>query len=404
MGNRAVIQELADALKARGVGRVVYFHCDHFEPWGTFGGLRVLDERHVEHLRGFADDSARIDYARKLTLFYRCYLGATFDRARPLIRAADDDFVGFVPRSELAVRLGRAGMKYLVDTVAHSIQIHIHHEGFTNNTSHTRPEVIDYFRSERARALDSDRIALVVKLMKQAIREETDIALDRWFFVHGHWALNGADADSCTIADEIAVLMGTGCKGDFTFPAGRAHVNPRLELPYFCRPITAPRAYDRDEASPEPAYGNAAAARAKFFVWASEIKHNRSSIDYYSPAVRKNLEAPEEWARDVVATSYVAGGTLFFKTHAHSMFPYYREDKRRPIYPHAHPGVQTLFSMVFDAAAAAGAEIEFLTAPEVYDRFVQADATAADAPTAPGGVRQQGPDGDALSPAPRSAA
>jgi hypothetical protein len=102
------------------------------------------------------------------------------------------------------------------------------------------------------------------------------------------------------------------------------------------------------------------------------MKHNRASIDYYAPWVRQNLEKPEEWARDIVSQSFVVDRTLFFKTHAHSMFPYYREAKRVPVYPHAHPGIQTLFSLVFDAAAAAGIEIEFATASEVYRRFVTA--------------------------------
>src|SRR5262249_50669752 len=106
--------------------------------------------------------------------------------------------------------------------------------------------------------------------------------------------------------------------------------------------------------------------------WASSIKHGRSSIDYYADWVRRNLEKPDEWARDIVKQSFVANGTLFFKTHSHSMSPYYREFKRRPIYPHAHPGVQTLFSIVFHAAEVAGADIDFMTASEVYDGFVGA--------------------------------
>ena len=144
------------------------------------------------------------------------------------------------------------------------------------------------------------------------------------------------------------------------------------KFPYFCRPIQAERAYDLQEADPEFAYGNKAAARSKFFVWASRIKHNRASIDYFSSSVRQNLEQPVEWARDVINQSFAVDHTLFFKTHCHSMFPYYREAKRVPVFPHAHPGVQTVFSLVFDAAASAGVEIEFATVSEVYERFVAA--------------------------------
>jgi hypothetical protein len=162
-------------------------------------------------------------------------------------------------------------------------------------------------------------------------------------------------------------------KGDFTFPAGRTHVNPRLEQPYFCRPINALRGYDMQACEPESAFGNRAAPATKFFIWASAIKHGRSSLDYFSEWVRDKLENPEEWARDIIDQSFVVDRTLYFKTHCHSMFPYYREGKRRPVYPHAHAGIQTLFSMVFDSAVRADVEIEFATASEVYERFVTAD-------------------------------
>jgi hypothetical protein len=45
-------------------------------------------------------------------------------------------------------------------------------------------------------------------------------------------------------------------------------VNPQLEVPYFCKPIRAKRAYDLPDADPEFAYGNRAAAASKFFIWA----------------------------------------------------------------------------------------------------------------------------------------
>src|SRR5262245_51878906 len=375
---RQVIAELSDDFKAREIARLVYFHCDHFEPWVPFGGRDTLDERNAEHLRFFADDLRQIDYARKLTLFYKPNINFAYDRSRELIRAADDDLVGFVPRSEREVAAARANMKYLSETSTHEFQLHIHHEGYTYNTSHTDPAIVAFYASERARALDGQRLALAIRLAKQAILLETDVALDHWYFVHGHWALNAADDDSCTITDELALLMGEGCRGDFTFPARRSQVNPRTEGPYFCKPIRAVRAYDQPEAEPEFAYGNKAAAAEKFFVWASKMKHNRASLDYYAPWVRQSLEQPEEWARDIISQSFVADRTLFFKTHAHSMFPYYRQDKRRPVYPHAHPGIQTVFSLVFDAAAAAGVELEFATVSEVFARFVAADYAPPD--------------------------
>jgi hypothetical protein len=63
---RQVTARLSDDFKAREVARLVYFHCDHFEPWLPFGGRDTYDERNAEHLRFFAEDLRQIDYARKL--------------------------------------------------------------------------------------------------------------------------------------------------------------------------------------------------------------------------------------------------------------------------------------------------------------------------------------------------
>src|SRR5262249_2570742 len=202
----------------------------------------------------------RIDYARKLTLFYNANINCVYDRERDLIRAADDDLVGFIRRSDQEIAAARANMKYLAETSTHEFQIHIHHESYTYNTSHTQPDIVEFYQSKHARELDAERLALAIRLSKEAIRLETDVAIERWHFVHGHWALNAADDDSCTITNELALLMREGCLGDFTFPAGRSHVNPQLEVPYFCKPIDAVRAYDLPDAAPEFAYGNKAAA------------------------------------------------------------------------------------------------------------------------------------------------
>lgn len=378
-----VKQDLAERLRAREVRRLVYFHCDHFEPWQQFEGRSPVDQRHVDELGQFGEDLARIDYARRLTLFYRTAISFAHDRSREMVRAAPDDLFGIIPRHPAVAALARSGMKALLAAVPHEIQIHVHHEGMTCNTSHKVPEVLEWHGTERGRALDGDRLALILRCFKAYIAEETDLDLQRWFFVHGHWALQGSDPDTCTIADELRLLMAAGCRGDFTFPAGRVHVNPTLELPYLCRPINQLRGYDDPASDPVPALGNRAAAEAgRFLIWSSVIKHRRSSIDYFAPWVRQALEQPEEWARDVVETSYVADGTLYFKTHAHSMFPYYREAKRRPVYPHAHPGLQTLFTLVFDAASSMCAEVEFLTASEVYDRLLDSAAPAM-APASP---------------------
>jgi hypothetical protein len=154
-GYDQTLRDLSDCFKAREVARLVYFHCDHFEPWQSFSGSNAFDERHAEHLRMFADDLNLIDYARKLTLFYKPNNNYFYTRDPDLIRAADDDLVGFGPRAGKDAETARANMKYLTDNCAHELQLHIHHEGYTYNTSHKDPHIVEYFKSERARALDA---------------------------------------------------------------------------------------------------------------------------------------------------------------------------------------------------------------------------------------------------------
>ena len=78
-------------------------------------------------------------------------------------------------------------------------------------------------------------------------------------------------------------------------------------------------------------------------------------------------------AKEIVMRSFLVDGTLYIRTHAHSLHDSYFFDVRTPIFPHQHPGVQNLYCSLFDAAASAGCAVEFLTASEVYERFVTAE-------------------------------
>jgi hypothetical protein len=49
---------LVERFKSREVSRLVYFHCDHFEPWAAIDGRRAVDPRHAEDLQAFTDDRA----------------------------------------------------------------------------------------------------------------------------------------------------------------------------------------------------------------------------------------------------------------------------------------------------------------------------------------------------------
>ena len=273
--------------------------------------------------------------------------------------------------------MGAPQCSRLPESQAHEIQLHIHHEYYTATRVHTDSAAIEWFASAFGRSLDEQRLDLAIRLNREIIARETGQTSERWFFVHGQWALNASDDRGCTISNEIALLQRHGCRGDFTFPAGNSQVDPRIKVPYLCRPLAEPKGYDRPEAAPELACGNRAAASAKFFIWASAATGQQCSLDYMSEASRRHVANTENAAKQLIDGSYVAGRQLFIKTHAHSMHSYYSQEMRSPVFPHQHPAAQTLLAVIFDAAALAGLDVQFLTASEVYDRVLDAASSPA---------------------------
>lgn len=369
---RSLVKQLADRLRQREVASVVYFHTDHFEPWRAIGDAAAVGPEIVDSIVDFCRATDRIDFARRLTLFYKPHLNYALRRGEDLVRAHPEDLVGFLPRSDQEERLGREAMREIVTSTAHGIELHVHHEYYTATTDHTDPVALRWFSSVLGRSLDEQRVELGIRLCRDIVSRETDRPSTRWFFVHGHWALNASDPTSCTVVNEIEVLLRLGCQGDFTFPAGRAHTNPRIRVPYLCSPYGQPKGYDSPEAHPEIACGNSAAASGKFFIWNSDASSLQCSLDYMSDSVRRHLVNTEKAARELIETGYLADDRLYIKTHAHSFHPYYFEHVRSPVFPHQYPDTQVMLSVVFDAAALAGCRVVFSTVPEVYDGLLAA--------------------------------
>lgn len=361
---------LGDIIRRRGVQRIAYFHCDHFEPWR--GPVSRGVEDNAADIARFAKQSSSHEFSRRLTLFYKAHIGfARSGRAKGGVEATRGDPFIFLPRPPTVAKTCRDAMMGLLAQVGHEIQVHVHHENYTYNTAHTDPDIIEAFSQPDSRRRDAIRFEFALRLGLAAMRDETGLAFDRWFFVHGQWGLNASDPSVCHITDEIEILMRNGALGDFTFPAGRPNVDPPLEQPYFVRPVNAARGYMLPSAEPEIAFGNTDAARRKFFIWASQIRHRGTSFDYYSDHVVQDLADPEGFARRILEGSFVAGGTLYFKTHAHSMHPKYAPDEGTGVFPHQHPGIQRMLGVLFDNAASAGVAVDFVTAGEVYDEFVR---------------------------------
>jgi hypothetical protein len=369
--------ELSDLYKKRGVRRVVYFHCDHWEPWRPLPGFTAINQKNADEVMRFVDVMKRIDFGSKQTLFYKDTQTYVYDHDQntsPGVKVDPGDGIRFNARYPELHDIATKALRYVATQSAMEIQVHIHHENVTFNTAHEKPDVIKFIGSDVARRYEEERFALLLSLSLRSIEEQTGKKLDRWFFVHGHWGLNASDPAVCHLTREIAIMMDHGCLGDFTVPSGRPVVNPRLEVPYFVTPVDAPKGYDLQEAEPEFAYGNKTAKdRGKFLIWSSIIKHRGASLDYYAPWLRKRLDELDKLSREIVEQSFLVDGTLFIKSHAHSMHPQYYEDTRLAVFPHSYPPIQNLFSVLFDAAASAGAEVSFLGASEVYDLLINAD-------------------------------
>lgn len=381
---------VAEAVKRREIRTIVYFHCDHFEPWRGFKG--AVSEQNADDILDLLRLWEQVDYARHLTLFYRCHNRLCTTRDRMQLRAEGDE-IGFAIAAAREVNIARVPLEHIAHHTGHEIQVHFHHEYFTGNTKYSleMPASEEFFRQRNTEDLDRQRWDLAVSLALETTRLETRLALDRWLFVHGMWALNGSDPEVCRINDEIRRLQRLGCIGDFSFPAGRPHCDPRYDEPVFVRPVNAAKGYDLPEADAVPAYGNGAAAdKGKFFLWSSPIKAKSSSLDYFAREVRQRCEDIDGWLDEIVNLSVLKEQTLFVKTHAHSMYSDYFLTARRPIPPHLYPGVQSLLCTLFDGAADAGASVEFATAGEVYRRFAD-PVVAESAPAAASLARSPAP-------------
>lgn len=365
-------ESIGDALKRRGVRAVAYFHTDHFEPWRLVPDRDGGMERCIDDVEAYVAKSASLDFARKASLFYKANVNYLTSRDRELRRAHPDDLLGFVPRSPRDLAIGAAILAPIVAS-DHDLQVHIHHEYFTFNDSARDPETFAYLQTPRGRSFDNGRLELCIRLGLDTLREDAGIELARWFFIHGHWALNASDPHECTIVREIEILRRNGCLGDFTQPAGRTHVDSRIEVPYLVEPVALAKGYDSPQARPVQAAGSGAAAAELFFIWASATTHRSCSIDTYSPFVQQRIKTPQVTALEHARAGVVIDGVLYLKTHCHSLHPTYCRIDGRPM-PHTDPGVQAELRALFNAADGIGAEVVFHTVSEIYDRILAAAA------------------------------
>jgi SAM-dependent methyltransferase len=359
---------LADIIRRREIRKICYFHTDHFEPWSK--GINADTALGVQE---FAKKSKTSRFAERSSLFYHTFLPYRLDHEIAALKTPGLDAIVFERRSAADNDIVHQVMAPLEMEGQHEIHIHIHHESFTRNTGEYGGQLSRWVNAHSSAELDSLRLQKAIVLTKRLIAADIGRPIDRWAFVHGNWALNASDPSICWIEDEIALLMRHGCFGDFTFPAGRGHCDPKSILePYTCIPLSQPKGYDLPAAVPKRISEGAPPLEAgRFFIWNSPIKADYSSLDYYSDANRERFKEPEACVKAWLERSVSIDRTLFIKTHAHSLKWEYEIQRGANPIPHLYPPVIRLFELLERVCERAGVELEVMTVNSVMSQLQQ---------------------------------
>lgn len=345
--------------------RLVYFHCDHFEPWRS--KPRTISVENAELVAQFAERTAKLDYARRLTLFYRPHC-RPINEPRTGGSFVPGDTLGFLPLDAGSLRITSPAIRSVVEA-GHELQLHLHHERVTANDRYSKEtRWSDHFEGEGVAARDASRFELLVQLSLETARQESGCAFDEWLFIHGNWALAASDPAVCRIENELEILRRNGCVGDFTF-TGQPRLpacNPSFIEPALVRTAFGLKAYDGPDADARVAWAAGALADQsdRLFIWSSRSGRIGQALDYRNAEVAARCESPQAWAEELARRAIRLGDSLYVWTYAHSMSSQHG-DVRSMLFPHEHSAVRSMFGFLFDGAAKIGMNVEFLTASEV---------------------------------------
>lgn len=350
-----------EILRRRDVRRVIWFHTDHWEPWGQ--GINDVTLKRVE---SFLKQAKSSKIAGKSTLFYlsgnNYRLSAS---ARSGGNASGAELIEVETRSEREEQAIHLALGELQDGTEVEFQLHLHHEHLTGNEGAWN-DLHVALKALTDKDQDERRLHYLLETELSTLRRHTRRAFDRWAFVHGMWALNGSDRTVCQIDNEIEILMQYGCWGDFSFPAARYHCDPTImRQPYTCIPFVGPKAYDDVRAEPIAVDVGAGAIRGgRFLIWNSAARHDTCSVDCFDALDRQRVKNHERLVSSWLSNCPVIDGMLFIKTHAHSMHAaYYEDGARSPLTSHA---VEAAFDLLRRSCDEVGADFVPATVDEVY--------------------------------------
>ena len=374
------MSDAVEALKRRKVRRVAYLHTDHFEPWRD-----GVSQAHCDEVHKFGEQMDALPYAKKLTLFYRAHIpyGVNSNGYKISLDnrvSRPDDPIVFRARTDEENTLSRNTIQALLKNRAYEMQVHVHHEGYTMSEK-LYPQVREVLEGYTTPDRDEDRFEMALQLALKAIRSETGLPMKRWAFVHGNWALAASDPDICRIEGELEILARNGCYADFTFPAGRSHCNPEIDGPFAVTPVSAERAFDAPAANAK-ALGEATHTLGKdrFMIWNSPVKHPFSSLDTYSRHAFEVFNEADATVLRWIEESPMLGSTLYVKTHAHSLYKAYWDEKHDGdgVAALARPGPRKVMDKFVEAVARAGVKFDPVTAEETYLEWLTADQAKED--------------------------
>lgn len=364
---------LGEILRRRHVRSVVWFHSDHWEPWAwePDGG----DDAALRRVDSFNRQVRGSPAARKMTLFYLTDAWYCARTGAPSSAALAT--IELLPRGAAEDRRVRTVLGDLRTQTDVEFQVHIHHEHVVGSDG----EWSDLHRQVKVHAdpgQDRRNLDYMLRSELARARADTGLALEKWAFVHGLWALNGSDRTVCQVDDEIEVLMRHGCYGDFTFPAGRPHCDPTMmQRPYTCRPLLAAKAYDDPRCEPIAIAPAAGAIRDdRFLIWNSEAKHDVCSLDYYSDRTFDLVRDADGIVASWLAGCPVIDHVLYIKTHAHSMDPFYYEEGNG--IPLGSKRIEAIASRLRQACDDARIELGYATVGEVFDTLCAVDRGPAE--------------------------
>lgn len=282
------------------IKKLVILHADHYEPnCGKYAGNKVYDEYMKEKMNIFESLEWNI-----------CPVKPTLFVHLPLVVKNVLGKIEIILNKKTELVLEH--LKNLKKVGITDIQVHIHHENWTNN---------DVFKKNNPGHIpietDQDRLRRFITIHRNLLADNgLQVFSDPWFFVHGKWALNASDTALCSIEDEIKVLYELGCRGDFTFPAGRSYCDPVTKNAIMMNPnTTGKQCYNTTNVVTV----NKNIDPKMFFIYNQPLPVQYSSVERIVESKRKDGVKNNELINMWLTHSIQINGVNYIKTYCHSM-------------------------------------------------------------------------------------